>query len=185
MRLYPSSSNDINGFFHKMRIRYNTSASTTSFGSSDDPFIPQNLFWQSQGETVNQWLTVKLTDYCIYLSNYSVQTYSNEYEGQHPKSWKIEGSLQGGQKQELDQVGQSTTSRGLSIQTRPSKKRGPFDTFTITQTGINWLDQNYFTVHKLDFFGVIIPKSRYFTKNLKLIHNQITILLYFIAVCLC
>ena len=170
MRLVPNG-NTLNGVINYIypifKDNYNKivtvqASSTNAAGwKSDALIIPTRNStqmsdnWASDNEP-NSWFIVHFHRHLISITHYSMRTQSN-HGCEHPKSWKIEGSLDGENWNLIDEKNEYTELSGANIlRTFRATNRGRYSYFRVNQTGINSSGSNYFDLGKIEFFGTLV-----------------------------
>ena len=116
--------------------------------------------WASDNVTKSN-VTVHFHKHLIDITNYSIRSHSN-HSHHHPKSWQLDGSLDGVHWEYVDSQKDTTyfNSKMNETKTFPVKKTGTFLYFRFTQTDVNHSGDNFFDLGKLEFFGKIIKMSK-------------------------
>ena len=181
--IFPKSNNDIIGVLHKRRdVKVITTASSTYVDSDSAYRYPHGVVeydkvtWWTSAPEPNQWIMFNFTKRLL-ISNYSVQTTSNDIGDNHPKQWKAEGYNEVDSWVEIDVVTESKLNGPYLIETRPTNNNGkPFDSVRLTRTGENWGINECFRIYKIDFFGLVETKTC-FLKTCKMKKHNIQLII--------
>ena len=110
--------------------------------------------WASQNIAKSNF-TVYFHKHVIDITHYSFRTQNVNY-CDHPKTWILEGSLDGKAWHLIDeQEGLTELSAPGVLKTFAVKKKGRYSCFKFTQTGLNSYNQHLFDLGKVEFFGVL------------------------------
>ena len=161
--ILPKSSTDLIGIFHRKRnFPIEISASSTFNGTESklrrpSAIIEYNLnSWWTSEKSENSWILLNFSSKRILITNYSIQSFKNEANSDQTKEWKAEGVNDKNEWVTLDVVNESKINGPYKIETRPTvNNERPITAMKITQTGVNWGNQNYFVLYKVDIFGIV------------------------------
>ena len=113
--------------------------------------------WASLNQA-KQNFTVYFHKHVIDITKYSFRTQSS-HGNDHPKTWTVEGSMDGRKWRLIDEKKDRTELCGKGkLKTYTTKYKGKYSYFRFTQTGTNSIDGHYFDLGKVEFFGTLCTK---------------------------
>ena len=133
----------------------------------------------------NSWFMVHFHKHLISISHYSMRTQSN-HSVDHPKSWKIEGSLDGENWNPIDSKNNYPELDGPNLlRTFKVTNKGRYSYFKVTQTDVNNDDHNDFDLSKIEFFGTLVDLQSFplicSNKGIKGMHKLIFAIMFVIC----
>ena len=111
----------------------------------------------------DQWACFRFDDYSVKVKNYAIKSSSfwgENYE--HPKSWVLEGSLDGNEWFELSSVNNCNdlNKKGvIQVFDVPNEKESKF--IRIRQTGKNWKGNYCLNFESIEFYGDLLIPCKY------------------------
>ena len=190
MKLFLPKGNDLTGIIHYLQIRYKNNAknlvktqnSTQQFDElnwgSSDVLINYELYasigqnnWCSQRFDNSYFILyfpknfVKIMNYTFVNRNYNKLNF--------PVNWKVEGSNNGNNWEYIDHRKDYRELNDLGVmKTFQVNSPGKYQYFRFMQNGTNYNSQLYFTLGKIDIFGmlfgVVDDECRYSNKRISL-----------------
>jgi hypothetical protein len=134
------------------------SCSSTNLGKLENILNYDDSRWCSKHEA-NSWLCIKFTSKRILFTGYYLRSDSNSFGIGDPKSWKILCSNDNVNWKMIDeQTNRDWVTKLGSEVYFPVEAKEPFSSFKFIQTGKNYLNNDYFQLFYVEFFGTIFSQ---------------------------
>lgn len=105
------------------------------------------------------WICFKFENYCIIPTSYTIRSYCNKKDWMHPRNWILEGITIDNEIITLDTRKNCPFLNGPNLVHNfviDRKVCTPFKSLKISNTGLNWSENYFFSFDTIEFFGRLV-----------------------------